>query len=164
MIVKKYIVLCCIFLAGCVAPVQRSVVLSPIQSPLILPASLSNQSGVSLDALSRVEMTPPIKSLLERALSQYRNNELGGAGATVERALRMAPRDATLWYFLSRIRYVQKNMEQAIQLALRSNSIAKKNNDLMVLNWRTVAEAKRQQGDPKGVKQALSKAQLYESR
>jgi len=108
-------------------------------------------------------MTPPIASLLERALFQYRDNELGGAGATVERALRIAPRDPTLWYFLSRIRYVQKNMEQAVQLALRSNSIAKKNDYLMALNWRTVAEAKRQQGDPKGVKQALSQAQFYES-
>lgn len=160
--VKKYAVLCCFVLAACANPVPRSV-FTPSQNTLILPASLSSQSGVSLNALSGIKMTPTITSLLERALSQYQEQELREAGATVERALRIAPRDPALWYFLSRIRYVQKNMEQAIQLALRSNSMTKQNTHLMALNWRTVAEARRQQGDTKGVKQALSKAQFYES-
>jgi len=163
MMVKKYAVLCCFVLAACASPVQRSVLSTPSQSTLILPMSLSSQSGVSLDALNGIKMTPTITSLLERALSQYEAKELEAAGATVERALRISPRDPTLWYFLSRIRYVQKNMEQAVQLALRSNSMAKKNAHLMVLNWRTVAAAREEQGDEKGVKKALSKAQFYES-
>jgi len=162
---KKYAVLCCLFLVSCTSsgPGQRPVVLTSAKAMLMLPASLSSQSAVSMERLSGEKMTPTITSLLEHALSQYQQRELDGAGATVERALRITPRAPALWYFLSRIRYVQNNMEQAIQLALRSNSFTKGHSYLMTLNWKTVAAAKRQQGDHAGEQQALGRAQFYES-
>jgi len=170
---NKWVMVFCLYLVACASPPQRVITSSPkvsVMTPqpqgmlIPLPSSLSSQGGVSIAALTTTKMTPTIENLLKRALAQYEQNELGMAGTTVERALRIAPRDPILWYFLARIRYVQKNTEQAIQLAMRANSFAKGNAYLTALNWRTVADARSVQGDQVGAQQALSQVQFYEKK
>jgi len=102
---------------------------------------------------------PAVVALLSSAGQQQRGGDLAAAAATVERALRIEPRNATLWHRLASLRLDQKRYQMAAELAAKSNSLVQGDDVLRRNNWRLIARAKSALGDSKGARQALQKAQ-----
>lgn len=92
--------------------------------------------------------------LVRRAGDQQRAGDLDAAAASLERALRIAPRDAALWHRLARLREQQGRYGQAEELAAKSNALAAGDAALTSDNWRLIARARRAVGDLAGARAA----------
>lgn len=100
-----------------------------------------------------------VQALLKDADAHERSGRYTLAVAAVERALRLAPRDARLWSRLAGIRAAQRQWSQAEQLAGKSNSLAGSGEKrLMAANWRLIAQARERLGDARGALQARNRA------
>jgi tetratricopeptide (TPR) repeat protein len=97
-------------------------------------------------------------ALLDRAEHYRRLGDTGAASATLERALRIDPRNARLWYQLAEVRLQQGRPAQAEQLALKSNALSAGDRTLQARNWALVARARWAQDNPAGARQAERKA------
>jgi Tfp pilus assembly protein PilF len=71
---------------------------------------------------------------------------LANAAATLERALRIEPRNPRLWHELARVRLRQGEYAQAATLAARSNSWAGSDASLREANQRLIEEARIARG------------------
>ena len=96
----------------------------------------------------QVEVPPPVPTggavvaLLERADNHRQAGDIDAEAATIERALRIDPRNATLWQRLAIARLAQGQPQQAEQLALKSNALSGGDARLQAANWRLVARAR----------------------
>lgn len=88
-----------------------------------------------------------VRGLLASADSQQRAGDLDGAANSLERALRIEPRNAHLWSRLAEIRFDQKNWQQSVQLAAKSNTLAGRDSPLRRRNWYLMVNAYDQLGD-----------------
>jgi len=84
---------------------------------------------------------------------------LANAAASLERALRIEPRNPRLWQELSRVRLLQRDYVQAESCAARSNSWAGSDDALRADNWRLIAQAREARGDSDGVRAAREAAE-----
>jgi len=73
----------------------------------------------------------PVSSLLASVQAAVAAGELERGAALSERAVRISPRDAQLWYQLALIRYRQNRLEDAAGAARRALSLA--TNDALLL-------------------------------
>jgi predicted Zn-dependent protease len=80
------------------------------------------------------------------------------AAASLERALRIEPRNARLWHELARVRLQQEEFDQAENVAARSNAWAGDDSALRAENWRLISEARAARGDSKGAQSALERS------
>ncbi|MBA1145824.1 tetratricopeptide repeat protein [Ectothiorhodospiraceae bacterium WFHF3C12] len=85
------------------------------------------------------------------------------AAVRLERAIRIAPRNAALWQNLAVVRYRQERYAQAESLALKSNSLTA-DAGLKRQNWLLVAEARRAMGDEAGAREAEAEAKRFAER
>ena len=69
------------------------------------------------------------------------------AVASLERALRIEPKNPLLWHKLSRLRLDEKNWKQALALAKKSNVLAAGNKTLQAENWKIIAQSLQKLGD-----------------
>jgi cytochrome c-type biogenesis protein CcmH/NrfG len=95
---------------------------------------------------------------METARSEQAAGNMVAAAASLERALRIEPRNPRLWQELARVRFRQGEHVQAENMAARSNSWAGEDRSLRAENWRIIAEARRARGDADGAKAALDQA------
>ncbi len=86
----------------------------------------------------------------------------GDAAASLERALRIEPRNPRLWQELARVRLSEGDFAQAESLAARANTWSGTDNRLRAENWRIIAESRSRRGDEPGAKAAVARAQRYE--
>jgi len=101
-------------------------------------------------------------ALLKKAHEQAAGGQYQRAAGTLERAIRIAPDDAELWYELARIRLRQGQLDEAEELAIKSRTMATQLPDLQARNWRLVAVVRQQRGDASGAGQALKTARGLE--
>lgn len=99
-----------------------------------------------------------VAALVEGAQTDIAAGRLEPAGAALERALRIEPRNPALWHELARVRLRQGAAAQAANLAAKSNTLAGDNKTLRAQNWRLIADAHLQRGDTQGAQQAADKA------
>jgi len=100
-----------------------------------------------------------IQVLMHRAEDQHRSKDYAGAVVSLERALRISPRDAYLWSQLARVRLDQGSHSMATQLASKSNALAHpEHKQLRRSNWLIIASAKRALGDISGARFAQQQA------
>jgi cytochrome c-type biogenesis protein CcmH/NrfG len=102
-----------------------------------------------------------VAGLMQSARADADAGRLASAAASLERALRIAPRDARLWHELARVRLAQGEYAQAESLAARSDYWAGADDALRAENWRLIADARRARGDDAGAQAALETAQRY---
>lgn len=128
-------------------------------------SSTTSPSARNLEPAHISEQAPPdqassntVLALLQTAEGQERAGNLGGAAATMERALRIQPQNAVLWHQLANVRFQQGQHARAASLAGKSNSLAGGNGDLRRNNMLLIAKAKRAQGDEVGAREAEMKA------
>lgn len=114
------------------------------------PAPASNVAAPTLP--------PAAKALASQAEQQRQAGDYTGAAASLERSLRIAPREPYLWNRLARVRMEQGQVVQAGNLASRSNDLAGKDGPVKQDNWRMIAESKRHAGDAAAANEAERRA------
>jgi len=136
------------WLAGCAAraPAPVTEYGKPVDS-LIVPSPLGSTDQLPVT----VPKTAAVSALLQDARQKVMADDLEGAAQTLERGLRIEPRNPLLWSELAYVRSEQGKLEQAEQLAVKSNSLAAEDVPLQVHNWRLIAEVRRRLGDSAAV-------------
>ena len=99
-----------------------------------------------------------VVALLDSADKYVRSNQLDKAGAALERALRIEPRNAGIWHDLAQIRLHQGQYQQAESLASKSNNLASGNRSLQARNWKLMAVARKASGNTAGAEEAEARA------
>ncbi len=97
-------------------------------------------------------------ALLDRAGLDNKAGKREAAGASLERALRIEPRNPWLWLELAQVRLGEGQYAQAITLARKSNSFAGRQPRLLSESWQLVGQALVAQGDTAGAEQAFKLA------
>lgn len=102
---------------------------SPVPSPAPPPPSAQRESVA-------------VAGLLQSARADTAAGRLSTAAASLERALRLEPRNPRLWHELARVRLKQGDYPQAEATALRSNTWAGGDAALRSANQRIINEAR----------------------
>ena len=79
---------------------------------------------------------------MDSARADMEAGRLSNAAASLERALRIEPRNPRLWQELARVRLQQGDFAQAESLAARSNSFAGGDSGLRAENQRIIEAAR----------------------
>src|SRR5262245_39663180 len=103
--------------------------------------------------------TPAVASLIDNARLDSQAGRYANAGASLERALRIEPRNPRLWQELARVRLSQRDYVQAESCAQRSSSWAGGDNALRFENWQLMAKAREARGDAEGARAAIDAAE-----
>lgn len=90
---------------------------------------------------------PAVASLVEAAGDQFRAGDYARAAATLERAIAIEPRNPWLWHRLAATRLAEGRLEQAAELASKSNALGTGIRRLEAGNWRLIGEVRRRQGN-----------------
>jgi len=167
----RYILAVALILGGC-ATVQPPAPVSdpspPAPIPDSVPAPLPDSGTAPLpDSVpgpvaalpAPVPANAAIASLVTSARADAAAGRLTNAAASLERALRIEPRNPHLWQELARVRLKQGDYQQAESVAARSNSWAGNDSRLRAENWRLIAQARDARGDAAGSRAALDAAE-----
>lgn len=183
-------VLASLALAGCTLPMPRSEPppqsppptlpplvmvpeVRPAPQPLEAPrrerlereAPATTQPPSDAAAPARGTESPPARSSAVETLAQASSEavaagDLRTAAAQLERALRIAPRDAELWLALAKVRFRQGDAVQAEQMGLRAVQLAPTQPAVQREAWEVIAAARELRGDRAGAAQAREAARL----
>jgi len=124
---RRAVALLALIAAACAAPQPAPVGEAPPAPPEPAPA---------------VKESVAIAGLMDSARSDAAAGRLAEAAATLERALRIEPRNPRLWQELARMRLQQGDFLQAENLAQRSNSWAGSDGALRAENARIIEQAR----------------------
>ena len=130
-----------------IAPTMHLGPRSIVAVSVVLAAGCASTPG---PAPSPEPNTKAVSSLVESARADASAGRLDSAAASMERAIRLAPRNARLWQELARVRLQQGDFAQAENVALRSNSLNRGDSSLRVENWDIIAQARAARGDAAG--------------
>jgi len=141
----RLVVLLAVLLAGCATPPRPPPEAEPKPEapPVAAPTPKENIA---------------IAGLMDSARTEAAAGNLAGAAASLERALRIEPRNPRLWHELARVRLKQGQHAQAESVAARSNSWVGEDKALRAENWRLISESRNARGDQEGAKAALEAA------
>ena len=158
---------CAALLAACSAPPRRDLppvidgrTGEPVPGPEIEPRDGEARQPITIPSRPKVSSGGAVVALLGQADEYRRSGDTGNEAATIERALRIEPKNARLWSRLAAVRLEQGQPQQAEQLALKSNSLAAGDRTLQARNWRLVARARWSRNDSRGARIAEDKARL----
>src|SRR2546429_4770606 len=119
-----------LLLAACTsAPVPESIPAPVEQAPAPQPQAQPQENTA-------------IAGLMESARADAAAGRLPNAAASLERALRIEPRNPRLWQELARVRLQQGDFAQAESTAARSNSWAGNDSALRAENQRIIEQAR----------------------
>lgn len=121
-------------------------------------------AGIVVEPVPKPVMSgnPAVIALLDRARLDTEAGKRETAGASLERALRIEPRNAWLWNELAQLRLAEGQYAQAITLAQKSISFAGRERRLQAVNWKVIGNARVAQGDSAGAEQAFKLAAEFE--
>jgi predicted Zn-dependent protease len=120
-----------LLLAGCTTYQEPAPVEGPPSAPPPLTVKPENVA---------------IAGLMDSARSDAAAGKLGSAAATLERALRIEPRNPRLWHELAKVRLRQADYTQAESLAARSNTYAGSDGELRAANQKVISDARAARG------------------
>jgi tetratricopeptide (TPR) repeat protein len=103
-------------------------------------------------------MSPAVDALVLAANQNTSSGNLEVASATIERAIRIEPRNANLYYKLALVRLNQSKPRLAEDLAKKSALLAAGDSTLKKHSWLLIAHARELQNNFKGAKEARAKA------
>lgn len=117
------------------------------------------------DALEPLEsfgpQSPAVGSLVMAANENTQNGNLDSAVSSIERAIRIEPRNATLYYKLAVLRLKQSKPRLAEDLARKAAILAANDNALKKHSWLLIANARELQNNIDGAKKAKIEASKY---
>lgn len=107
---------------------------------------------------TQASLSPAVGALVLAANQKSSSGNLEVASATIERAIRIEPRNANLYYKLALIRLEQSKPRLAEDLAKKSALLAVGDSTLKKHSWLLIAHARELQSNFKGAKEARAKA------
>lgn len=119
-------------------------------------AAGSQNGGLQQDE----QLDGPVLALLTVSRDQQSRGDLGGASSSLERAMRIAPREPQVFYRLAQVRLAQGNAAQAEQMAQRGLSFAAGRPPLQAGLWELIAQAREQMGNASGAAEARQRARV----
>ena len=131
------------------------------QEPIAsLPDSPMQQTKFSpLDSFA--PLSPAVNALASAANQSSKSGDIEAATTTIERAIRIEPRNATLYYKLAVLRLKQSKPKLAEDLAKKALLLATNDTALKKHSWLLVSRAKELLGDVSGSKEARAQADKY---
>ena len=102
-----------------------------------------------------------VSDLKKKAEREMKEGLMDQAFSTLERALRINPNDPVVWNMLAGIQLKRNNVEQAEQLARKSNLLVGKDKPLRRRNWLIIAQALEKKGLTKEAAAAKRRANKY---
>lgn len=111
-------------------------------------------------AIARPQPARAVQVLMRRADDQRRQGDLPAAVTSLERALRIEPRNPGLWNRLAHLRSLQGLHDKVEQFAAKSNALAGADEVLRADNWSLIAGARSARGDQAGAARALQRARV----
>jgi len=108
-----------------------------------------------------VAASPPVLALLTEAQNNHQAGKTEVAAAALERALRIEPRNAGLFYRLAALRLQQEQPQLAEELAKKALSLAGADARLKRHCWLLIETARRKRGDFAGAEEAQRNAQAF---
>ena len=97
-------------------------------------------------------------ALMDAAEIKRRSGHFESAVSSLERAIKIQPRNAGLWQRIAELRLEQYKPRLALDLARKSNALASGNRALKSRNWKLIAEAQRLLGKPEAALKAEEEA------
>lgn len=129
---------------------------------------LSNAEPAPLEELkpfkpfeSGTSLSPAVGALVLSANQNAQGGDLDSAAVSIERAIRIEPRNAVLFYKLAVLRIQQSKPRLAEDLAKKSALLASDDNMLKKQSWLLIAYAREMQRDFAGAKEARAKADSF---
>ncbi|OGT35776.1 MAG: hypothetical protein A2W28_01715 [Gammaproteobacteria bacterium RBG_16_51_14] len=120
--------------------------------------SETEESAHERHDISTPETGPAVIALLAEAEGHVMDGRSEQASASLERALRIEPKNALLWHRLAIIKMQQGQWEQAIALAGKSNALSGSDYKLQSGNWEVIAHAYEALGQNEMAKKAREKS------
>lgn len=108
-----------------------------------------------------VRLSPVVTALVSAANQNSNAGDLDSAATSIERAIRIEPRNATLFYKLALLRLKQSKPNLAEDLAKKSALLAATDTTLKKHCWLLIAHAREMQQDFPGAKAARAKADNF---
>jgi predicted Zn-dependent protease len=143
-------ILAVLLLAGCASAPEPEP--APVEPPAAPPPEQPSSEAQPRENVA-------IAGLMESARADAAAGRLPNAAASLERALRIEPRNPRLWQELARVRLQQGDYGQAESLAQRSNTWGGTDNRLRAENWRLIAQSRQARGDADGARKAQELAE-----
>ena len=138
---------------------------SPSQEPVVIaskPEFLAPPPPPLPPAFEPLEtfapLSPAVSALALSAAQNSKSGNIESATTTIERAIRIEPRNATLYYKLALLKLKQSKPRLAEDLAKKAALLASNDAQLKKHSWLLVARAREMQGDLAGGKEARAKA------
>jgi hypothetical protein len=141
---------CAMLLAGCVDSYDYRDEPAPIDGSDVVVNAYQPPEQVDI----KPTYSSPVESLLQESRKLQAEGNLSGAVASMERALRIEPRNAYLWNKLAHLRMEQGQGGRAAEMAAKSTSLAGADAKLKADNWRIIAQVRRGGGDVNGAVRA----------
>jgi hypothetical protein len=146
---------------GTVTPPGEPVPVVPPTTPgnepaipsMPLPDKVLPNYPKSADAISGAA----VLSLLRSAQSARAAGQYAQATGSLERALRIEPRNYFVWSTLADTYLRQKSFDQAVSVAQKSNSLGRGNVYVEQENWRIIRDARAASGDAAGTAEAQAR-------
>ncbi|TNF33266.1 MAG: tetratricopeptide repeat protein [Gammaproteobacteria bacterium] len=102
-----------------------------------------------------------LASLLTQADTAIEQQQWPTALASLERAQRIDSKQPGIWTRLAVVYLAKQDPQQAIQMAKKSNSYARHDNDLLAYNWLLISRAYLQMNQLEQAKSATLQSQQY---
>jgi len=147
-----------ISVSACVVLLSACSSLSREPAPVVTVIDRSDDGKVAMITRQDPHQISAIDKLMKDAQVWLDKGQYVKAVATLERALRIKPRNPGIWAQLAQVRYSQQQYSQAESLALRSNQYAGSDDNLKRHNWELIANARDKQGNKTGAIAARKKA------
>lgn len=110
---------------------------------------------------SNAHLSAPVSALVLAAKQDTDSGNPEAAGAAIERAIRIEPRNATLYYKLALVRLNQSQPRLAEDLAKKAALLASDDRELKKHSWLLIAKARELLSNPDGAKAAKKKAEGF---
>ena len=136
---------------------QRLTTLDPDSDKAI---KSEQQQSASTEKKTDLALNPALSALLASAQKHVSVEDFNGAAASLERALRISPREALVHLRLAEVRLKQGQAHAALQLAFKgqslmeTNSAAERKNILEKQFWQVIGDCYRYLGNHQKAEQA----------
>ncbi|SJM90574.1 hypothetical protein [Crenothrix polyspora] len=110
---------------------------------------------------SNAHLSAPVNALVLAAKQDTDRGNPEAAGVALERAIRIEPRNATLYYKLAVARLNQSQPRLAEDLAKKAALLASEDRELKKHSWLLIAKARELLSNPEGAKAARKKAEGF---
>lgn len=148
--------------------IPKIIEVKPPAKPLLMPTPPEDTGVPKFEpapvvpefkaAQSTTPQSPAVSALITAANQSSKAGNLEAAAATLERAIRIEPRNPELLYQLAVLRLKQSKPVLAEDLAKKAELLAGKDGTLKKNSWLLIAHSKEMQGDKAGAEAAKQKA------